>query len=156
MLKKYLYTLIACSFSIISISDEISNEEMINFIVKEQVISQQEQTMRDSMYSMLMMFGMDLESDEMNDFLDPFIQEYVSSVEKKMQNVYKSVYSEKEIVAMYNFMNTEDGKSINSKQGEMVKKTLAAVNEDAMLVGQKLSSALMEDPKFFESLLKQN
>ena len=156
MLKKYLYTLIACSFSIISISDEISNEEMINFIVKEQVISQQEQTMRDSMYSMLMMFGMDLESDEMNDFLDPFIQEYVSSVEKKMQNVYKSVYSEKEIVAMYNFMNTEDGKSINSKQAEMVKKTLAAVNEDAMRVGQKLSSALMEDPKFFESLLEQN
>ena len=156
MLKKYLYTLIACSFSVISISDEVTHEEMINFIVKEQVISQQEQTMRDSMYSMLMMFGMDLESDEMNDFLDPFIQEYVSSVEKKMQNVYKSVYSEKEIVAMYNFMNTEDGKSINSKQGEMVKKTLAAVNEDAMLVGQKLSSALMEDPKFFESLLKQN
>ena len=129
---------------------------MINFIVKEQVISQQEQTMRDSMYTMLMMFGMDLESDEMNDFLDPFIQEYVSSVEKKMQNVYKSVYSEKEIVAMYNFMNTEDGKSINSKQAEMVKKTLAAVNEDAMRVGQKLSSALMEDPKFFESLLEQN
>ena len=156
MLKKYLYTFIACSFSVTSIADEVSYEEMINFIVKEQVISQQEQTMRDSMYSMLMMFGMDLESDEMNDFLDPFIQEYVSSVEKKMQNVYKSVYSEKEIVAMYNFMNTEDGKSINSKQGEMVKKTLAAVNEDAMRVGQKLSSALMEDPKFFESLLEQN
>ena len=156
MLKKYLYTLIACSFSVISISDEVTHEEMINFIVKEQVISQQEQTMRDSMYSMLMMFGMDLESDEMNDFLDPFIQEYVSSVEKKMQNVYKSVYSEKEIVAMYNFMNTEDGKSINSKQAEMVKKTLAAVNEDALRVGQKLSSALMEDSKFFESLLEQN
>ena len=156
MLKKYLYTLIACSFSVISISDEATHEEMINFIVKEQVISQQEQTMRDSMYSMLMMFGMDLESDEMNDFLDPFIQEYVSSVEKKMQNVYKSVYSEKEIVAMYNFMNTEDGKSINSKQAEMVKKTLAAVNEDALRVGQKLSSALMEDSKFFESLLEQN
>ena len=156
MLKKYLYTLIACSFSVISISDEVSYEEMINFIVKEQVISQQEQTMRDSMYSMLMMFGMDLESDEMNDFLDPFIQEYVSSVEKKMRNVYKSVYSEKEIVAMYNFMNTEDGKSINSKQAEMVKKTLAAVNEDALRVGQKLSSALMEDSKFFESLLEQN
>tara|TARA_B100000900_G_C20550988_1_gene704739 strand:+ start:1108 stop:1578 length:471 start_codon:yes stop_codon:yes gene_type:complete len=156
MLKKYLYTLIACSFSVISISDEVTHEEMINFIVKEQVISQQEQTMRDSMYSMLMMFGMDLESDEMNDFLDPFIQEYVSSVEKKMRNVYKSVYSEKEIVAMYNFMNTEDGKSINSKQAEMVKKTLAAVNEDALRVGQKLSSALMEDSKFFESLLEQN
>ena len=156
MLKKYLYTLVACSFSVISISDEVTHEEMINFIVKEQVISQQEQTMRDSMYSMLMMFGMDLESDEMNDFLDPFIQEYVSSVEKKMRNVYKSVYSEKEIVAMYNFMNTEDGKSINSKQAEMVKKTLAAVNEDALRVGQKLSSALMEDSKFFESLLEQN
>ena len=156
MLKKYFYTLIACSFSVISISDEATHEEMINFIVKEQVISQQEQTMRDSMYSMLMMFGMDLESDEMNDFLDPFIQEYVSSVEKKMRNVYKSVYSEKEIVAMYNFMNTEDGKSINSKQAEMVKKTLAAVNEDALRVGQKLSSALMEDSKFFESLLEQN
>ena len=154
MLKKYLFTFITCLFSIISISDEVSYEEMINFIVKEQVISQQEQTMRDSMYSMLTMFGMDLESDEMNDFLDPFIQEYLSSVEKKIPGLYKSVYSEKEIIAMYNFMITEEGKSINSKQGEMVKETMAAVSEDAMQVGQKISSALMENPEFLESLLE--
>ena len=152
MQKKYLLTLIACSFSIISISDEVSYEEMVNFIVKEQVISQQEQTMRDSMYSMLTMFGMDLESDEMNDFLDPFIEEYLSSVEKKIPGLYKSVYSEKEIIAMYNFMITEEGKSINSKQGEMVKETMAAISEDAMQVGQKISSALMENPELLESL----
>tara|TARA_X000000950_G_C13553555_1_gene512558 strand:+ start:116 stop:580 length:465 start_codon:yes stop_codon:yes gene_type:complete len=152
MQKKYLFTLIACSFSIISISDEVSYEEMVNFIVKEQVISQQEQTMRDSMYSMLTMFGMDLESDEMNDFLDPFIEEYLSSVEKKIPGLYKSVYSEKEIIAMYNFMITEEGKSINSKQGEMVRETMAAISEDAMQVGQKISSALMENPEFLESL----
>ena len=154
MLKKYLFTLIACSFSIISISDEVSYEEMVNFIVKEQVISQQEQTMRDSMYSMLTMLGMDLEGDEMNDFLDPFIEEYLSSVEKKIPGLYKSVYSEKEIIAMYNFMITEEGKSINSKQGEMVKETMAAISEDAMQVGQKISSALMENPEFLESLLE--
>ena len=154
MLKKYLFTLIACSFSIISISDEVSYEEMVNFIVKEQVISQQEQTMRDSMYSMLTMFGMDLESDELNDFLDPFIEEYLISVEKKIPGLYKSVYSEKEIIAMYNFMITEEGKSINSKQGEMVKETMAAISEDAMQVGQKISSALMENPEFLESLLE--
>ena len=154
MLKKYLFTFIACLFSIISISNEVSYEEMVNFIVKEQVISQQEQTMRDSMYSMLTMFGMDIESDEMNDFLDPFIQEYLSSVEKKIPSLYKSVYSEKEIIAIYNFMNTEEGKSINSKQGEMITKTMAAINEDAMQVGQKISSALMENPEFFESLLE--
>ena len=154
MLKKYLFTLIACSSSVISISDEVSYEEMVNFIVKEQVISQQEQTMRDSMYSMLTMFGMDLEGDEMNDFLDPFIEEYLSSVEKKIPGLYKSVYSEKEIIAMYNFMITEEGKSINSKQGEMVKETMAAVSEDAMQVGQKISSALMENPEFLESLLE--
>tara|TARA_B100001057_G_scaffold284221_1_gene284549 strand:- start:288 stop:752 length:465 start_codon:yes stop_codon:yes gene_type:complete len=154
MLKKYLFTLIACSFSIISISDEVSYEEMVNFIVKEQVISQQEQTMRDSMYSMLTMFGMDLESDELNDFLDPFIEEYLSSVEKKIPGLYKSVYSEKEIIAMYNFMITEEGKSINSKQGEMVKETMAAISEDAMQVGQKISSALMENPEFLESSLE--
>jgi len=152
MQKKYLFTLIACSFSIISISDEVSYEEMVNFIVKEQVISQQEQTMRDSMYSMLTMFGMDLESDEMNDFLDPFIEEYLSSVEKKIPGLYKSVYSEKEIIAMYNFMITEEGKSINSKQGEMVKETMAAISEDAMQVGQKISSALIENPELLESL----
>ena len=154
MLKKYLFTFITCLFSIISISDEVSYEEMVNFIVKEQVISQQEQTMRDSMYSMLTMFGMDLESDELNDFLDPFIEEYLSSVEKKIPGLYKSVYSEKEIIAMYNFMITEEGKSINSKQGEMVKETMAAISEDAMQVGQKISSALMENPEFLESLLE--
>ena len=154
MLKKYLFTLIACSSSVISISDEVSYEEMVNFIVKEQVISQQEQTMRDSMNSMLMMLGMEIESDELNDFLDPFIREYLSSVEKKIPGLYKSVYSEKEITAMYNFMITEEGKSINSKQGEMVKETMAAVSEDAMQVGQKISSALMENPEFLESLLE--
>ena len=154
MLKKYLFTFITCSFSIISISDEVSYEEMVNFIVKEQVISQQEQTMRDSMYSMLTMFGMDLESDEMNDFLDPFIEEYLSSVEKKIPGLYKSVYSEKEIIAMYNFMITDEGRSINSKQGQMIKETMAAINEDAMQVGQKISSALMENPELLESLLE--
>ena len=154
MLKKYLFTFITCSFSIISISDEVSYEEMVNFIVKEQVISQQEQTMRDSMNSMLMMLGMEIESDELNDFLDPFIQEYLSSVEKKIPSLYKSVYSEKEIIAMYNFMITEEGKSINSKQGQMIKETMAAINEDAMQVGQRISSALMENPKLLESLLE--
>ena len=154
MLKKYLFTFITCSFSIISISDEVSYEEMVNFIVKEQVISQQEQTMKDSMNSMLMMLGMEIESDELNDFLDPFIQEYLSSVEKKIPSLYKSVYSEKEIIAMYNFMITEEGKSINSKQGQMIKETMAAINEDAMQVGQRISSALMENPKLLESLLE--
>ena len=154
MLKKYLFTFIACSFSIISISDEVSYEEMVNFIVKEQVISQQEQTMRDSMNSMLMMLGMEIESDELNDFLDPFIQEYLSSVEKKIPSLYKSVYSEKEIIAMYNFMITEEGKSINSKQSQMIKETMAAISEDAMQVGQRISSALMENPELLESLLE--
>ena len=154
MLKKYFFTFIMCSFSIISISDEVSYEEMVNFIVKEQVISQQEQTMRDSMNSMLMMLGMEIESDELNDFLDPFIQEYLSSVEKKIPSLYKSVYSEKEIMAMYNFMKTEEGKSINSKQGQMIKETMAAISEDAMQVGQKISSALMENPELLESLLE--
>ena len=154
MLKKYFFTFITCSFSIISISDEVSYEEMVNFIVKEQVISQQEQTMRDSMYSMLTLFGMDLESDEMNDFLDPFIQEYLSSVEKKIPSLYKSVYSEKEIIAMYNFMITDEGRSINSKQGQMIKETMAAINEDAMQVGQKIANALMENPELLESLLE--
>tara|TARA_B100000886_G_scaffold299102_1_gene227496 strand:- start:184 stop:648 length:465 start_codon:yes stop_codon:yes gene_type:complete len=154
MLKKYLFTFITCSFSIISISDEVTYEEMVNFIVKEVVISQQEQIMKDSMNSMLMMLGMEIESDELNDFLDPFIQEYLSSVEKKIPSLYKSVYSEKEIIAMYNFMITEEGKSINSKQGQMIKETMAAINEDAMQVGQRISSALMENPKLLESLLE--
>ena len=154
MLKKYLFTFITCLFSITSISNEVSYEEMVNFIVKEQVISQQEQTMRDSMNSMLMMLGMEIESDELNDFLDPFIQEYLSSVEKKIPGLYKSVYSEKEITAMYNFMITEEGKSINSKQGQMIKETMAAISEDAMQVGQRISSALMENPKLLESLLE--
>ena len=154
MLKKYLFTFITCLFSITSISNEVSYEEMVNFIVKEQVISQQEQTMRDSMNSMLMMLGMEIESDELNDFLDPFIQEYLSSVEKKIPGLYKSVYSEKELTAMYNFMITEEGKSINSKQGQMIKETMAAINEDAMQVGQRISSALMENPKLLESLLE--
>ena len=74
MLKKYLFTFITCLFSITSISNEVSYEEMVNFIVKEQVISQQEQTMRDSMNSMLMMLGMEIEGDELNEAVPAFVK----------------------------------------------------------------------------------
>ena len=51
-------------------------------------------------------------------------------------------------------MITDEGRSINSKQGQMIKETMAAINEDAMQVGQRISNALMENPKLLESLLE--
>ena len=100
-------------------SEDISMDEMVDFIVKEQFLSQQEDTMTNAMGTMLQTIGMDIKSKAMSDFLKPFIKEYLLKIEKKMPDLYKDVYSYDEITALYNFMKTKEGKSITNKQSLM-------------------------------------
>ena len=74
-------------------SEDISMDEMVDFIVKEQFLSQQEDTMTNAMGTMLQTIGIDIKSKAMSDFLNPFIKEYLLKIEKKMPDLYKDVYS---------------------------------------------------------------
>ena len=90
----------------------------------EQFILQQENSMKNSMYTMLESFGMNVQSEAMDDFLDPLISEYLKSVATKVPALYKDLYSDDEILALYNFMKTKEGISINKKQSLMMEKTM--------------------------------
>ena len=135
-------------------SEDISMDEMVNFVVKEQFLSQQEDTMTNAMGTMLQTIGMDIKSKVMSDFLKPFIKEYLLKIEKKMPDLYKDVYSYDEITALYNFMKTKEGKSITNKQSLMVEKSMLLVGSDAQELSQNVVAALQENPEILQSLMK--
>ena len=136
-------------------ADEISIDEMVEFIVQEQFISQQEETMKNSMYTMMESMGLNVKSKAMSDFLDPLLKEYLSSVEKKIPSLYKDIYSDDEILALYNFMKTQEGISITNKQPLLIQKSVSMVNEDVVKFTDKIGIAFQENPELIQSLMKK-
>tara|TARA_Y100001958_G_C20983064_1_gene373488 strand:- start:154 stop:612 length:459 start_codon:yes stop_codon:yes gene_type:complete len=152
MSKFYISLLII--FNITINADEISVDEMVEFIVQEQFISQQEDSMKNSMYTMMESMGLNVQSKAMSDFLDPLLNEYLSSVAKKMPALYKDIYSDDEILALYNFMKTQEGISISNKQPLLIQKSMLVVSEDAVKFSKKIGIAFQENPELIQSLRK--
>jgi len=153
MSKFYISLLII--FNITINADEISVDEMVEFIVQEQFISQQEDSMKNSMYTMMESMGLNVQSKAMSDFLDPLLNEYLSSVAKKMPALYKDIYSDDEILALYNFMKTQEGISISNKQPLLIQKSMLVVSEDAVKFSKKIGIAFQENPELIQSLRKK-
>ena len=141
-------------FNTYIIADEMSVDEMVDFIVQEQFLSQQADTMKNSMITMMESVGLNVKSKALSDFLDPFIDEYLSRVEKKVPTLYKDIYSDDEIKALYNFMNTQEGSSINKKQSLMTENTMLMVSEDAVKLSESIGIAFQEYPELIQSLMK--
>lgn len=152
MYKIYISAVII--FNTCIIADETSVDEMIDFIVQEQFLSTQEKTMRDSMYTMMETMGLKVKSKTFDDFLDPLIKEYLSGIQKKVPALYKDIYTEEEILALYNFMKTVEGISINKKQSLVIEKSMIMISDDAMKLGQSIAIALQENPELLESILE--
>ena len=152
MYKIYISAVII--FNTYIIADETSVDEMIDFIVQEQFLSTQEKTMRDSMYTMMETTGLKVKSKTFDDFLDPLIKEYLIGIQKKVPALYKDIYTEEEILALYNFMKTAEGISINKKQSLVIEKSMIMISDDAIKLGQSIAVALQENPKLLESILE--
>ena len=152
MYKIYISAVII--FNTCIIADERSVDEMVNFIVQEQFLSTQEKTMRDSMYTMMETTGLKVKSKTFDDFLDPLIKEYLSSIQKKVPALFKDIYTEEEILALYNFMKTAEGISINKKQSLVIEKSMIMISDDAIKFGQRVAVALQENPELLESMLE--
>ena len=153
MYKIYIFAVII--FNTCIIADETSVDEMIDFIVQEQFLSTQEKTIRDSMFTMMeTMTGLKLKSEAFEDFLEPLINEYLSSIQKKAPAIYKDIYSEEEILALFNFMKTAEGISINKKQSLVIEKSMAMISEDALKLAESIGVALQENPELLQSILE--
>ena len=151
---KKIYISFVLIFNTFISADEISVDEMVNFIIQEQFLSQQEDTMKNTMYTMMESMGLNVKSKAMSDFLDPLINEYLNNVEKKVPALYKDIYSDDEILALYNFMKTQEGISINKKQSVMTEKTMLMVSEDAVKLSESIGIAFQENPELIQSLMK--
>jgi|TARA_A100001388_G_C28622290_1_gene428159 hypothetical protein len=151
---KKIYISFVLIFNTFISADEISVDEMVNFIVQEQFLSQQEDTMKNTMYTMMESMGLNVKSKAMSDFLDPLINEYLNNVEKKVPALYKDIYSDDEILALYNFMKTKEGISITNKQSLMIEKSMLMVSEDVVKLSENIGIALQENPELVQSLIK--
>ena len=151
---KQIYISFVLIFNTFISADEISVDEMVNFIIQEQFLSQQEDTMKNTMYTMMESMGLNVKSKAMSDFLDPLINEYLNNVEKKVPALYKDIYSDDEILALYNFMKTKEGISITNKQSLMIEKSMLMVSEDVVKLSENIGIALQENPELVQSLIK--
>ena len=151
---KKIYISFVLIFNTFISADEISVDEMVNFIVQEQFVSQQEDTIKNTMYTMMESMGLNVKSKAMSDFLDPLINEYLNNVEKKVPALYKDIYSDDEILALYNFMKTKEGISITNKQSLMIEKSMLMVSEDVVKLSENIGIALQENPELVQSLIK--
>ena len=106
------------------------------------------------MYTMMESMGLNVKSKAMSDFLDPLINEYLNNVEKKVPALYKDIYSDDEILALYNFMKTKEGISITNKQSLMIEKSMLMVSEDVVKLSENIGIALQENPELVQSLIK--
>ena len=151
---KKIYISFVLIFNTFISADEISVDEMVNFIIQEQFLSQQEDTMKNTMYTMMESMGLNVKSKAMSDFLDPLINEYLNNVEKKVPALYKDIYSDDEILALYNFMKTKEGISITNKQSLMIEKSMLMVSEDVVKLSENIGIAFQENPELTQSLIK--
>tara|TARA_B100001027_G_C16221461_1_gene310020 strand:+ start:8 stop:466 length:459 start_codon:yes stop_codon:yes gene_type:complete len=151
---KKIYISFVLIFNTFISADEISVDEMVNFIIQEQFLSQQEDTMKNTMYTMMESMGLNVKSKAMSDFLDPLINEYLNNVEKKVPALYKDIYSDDELLALYNFMKTKEGISITNKQSLMIEKSMLMFSEDVVKLSENIGIALQENPELVQSLIK--
>ena len=152
---KKIYIALIIIFNAYIISDDKSVDDMIDFIVQEQFIAQQEKSMINSLFSVMEPMGLDVNSEAFADFFYPILSEYLSDIAKKIPGVYKEIYSEDEILALYNFMSSKEGTSITNKQSLAMEKGMLVISEDLVKLQENLAIAL-QDPKVIQSLKKKN
>ena len=152
---KKIYISLIIIFNAYIFADDKSVDDMIDFIVQEQFIAQQEKSMINSWFSAMEPMGLDVNSEAFADFFYPILSEYLSGIAKKMPAVYKEIYSEDEILALYNFMSSEEGLSITNKQPLAMEKGMLVISEDLVKLQERLVIAL-QDPEVLQSLKKEN
>tara|TARA_B100001939_G_scaffold254369_1_gene221264 strand:- start:322 stop:792 length:471 start_codon:yes stop_codon:yes gene_type:complete len=156
MSKKILFILFVSFISVSSLkAEEVSIDEMIEVIIEEQFIKTTKPALRSSF---LMMLGStnikENTKKEFYNFIDPFLEEYLISSAKKLPVIYKDHYSEKEIIALYKYVSSKEGKSITSKSGKVAEKTQQLIMKDAEKLGIKIGNAIAENPELLKSFIK--
>jgi hypothetical protein len=141
-------------FSLYCAADNTSSDEMIMFVVEEQFLSQQRISLEGTLETMFQPMGVKVNSAALAKFVDPMMGKYMLSIKKKAPDLYKEIYSEDEITAIYTFMKSDVGKSITAKQGEFVKQTMVLTMDESLIFLQEIGVAIEQDPQFFESIIQ--
>ena len=113
MKKSYLFLCFIYSLSIFS---SISLDKKIDFILDSELGEELTNTIIENSMESLPFSGLSTEElDEVEKIVDPYLDNYIKDIKENVRILYKETFSEEEIDAYYNFLNSNPGKSFTSK-----------------------------------------
>lgn len=113
MRKIYLVLCFVYSSSIFS---STSLDERIDFILDSELGEEVTNTIIESSMESLSYSGMTAEElDEVNKITEPYLETYIKDIKRNVRILYKETFTEDEINAYYNFLNSKSGRSFKSK-----------------------------------------
>ena len=69
--------------------------------------------------------------------------------------IYREVYSDDEITAIYKFVTSDIGKSVSGKQGDFVRQTMLLTFEDSVRLQQDIANVMQQNSSLIGSILNQ-
>ena len=148
MKKSYFFLCLLYSLSIFS---SISLEEKIDFILDSELGEELTNTIIESSMENSGFSGLSSEEqDEIKKIVDPYLDTYIKEIKENVKILYKKTFSDEEINAYYNFLNSNPGKSFSSKMPQfsvdMMETVFKTLNTLLTQMGQDLSmNPLIED-----------
>ena len=137
-----------------SAADELSVDDMIGVIVEEQFVAQQQFSVVSTLETLFQSMGLKVDSSPLMEVFDPYLKKYVDAAKTKGYYIYREVYSDDEITAIYKFVTSDIGKSVSGKQGDFLEDY--AVNfEDSVRLQQDIANVMQQNSSLIESILNQ-
>ena len=138
-----------------SAADELSVDDMIGVIVEEQFVAQQQFSVGSTLETLFQSMGLKVDSSPLMEVFDPYLKKYVDAAKTKGYYIYREVYSDDEITAIYKFVTSDIGKSVSGKQGDFVRQTMLLTFEDSVRLQQDIANVMQQNSSLIESILNQ-
>ena len=117
---KKIYFLFFLLYSI-NIYSSVSLEEKINFILEAELGDQITNTIKESSLESLAYSGLTSEQlDAVKEITEPYLDTFTKEIKEDVKILYKETFSDEEIDAYYNFLNSKPGKSFSNKMPQFL------------------------------------
>jgi hypothetical protein len=150
-MKKILLctSLIICSF----VYSERSIEEKIELIIESEMSPEVMDSALDFSKQGMAFAGIEVSDlDKLSIIIQPYMDTYSEGLKDELKGLYMETYTEEEISAYYNFINSTAGKSYRKKQpqlaSQMMEISFSLIKEMIM----KMSEDIVSNPELFEGL----
>jgi hypothetical protein len=150
MKKIVLYSFLIISFVIFS---EDTIEDKIELIIEFEMSPEVMESALDFSKKSMAFAGIEVSDlDELLIIIQPYMDTYLEDLKDELKALYMETYTEEEISAYYNFINSTAGKSFTKKQPQFASQTMEISFSLVQEMIMKMSKDIVSNPELFEGL----